>query len=115
ADDVSEDLNIAGFGKYQFDVVKISHHVSERNTKIELLDLLGKTEYILCANNESHHNHPNNITLARIISLDNNPTIHLSSNSSNLSAKIEEFKRLGCSINETYPSNGMNTLSYEHK
>lgn len=113
ADDVIEGLNIAGFGKYQFDVVKISHHGSERNTKIELLELLGKTEYILCANNETHHNHPNNITLARIIVLDNNPTIHLSSNSSNLSAKIEEFKRLGCSINETYPSNGVNTLSYE--
>src|SRR5690606_17402398 len=40
ADDVIEGLNIAGFGKYQFDVVKISHHGSERNTKIELLDLL---------------------------------------------------------------------------
>lgn len=115
AEDVIEGLNILGFSNHQFDVVKISHHGSERNTNIELLSLLGKTDYILCANNETHHSHPNNITLARILSLDKNPTIHLSSNSSNLSEKIDDFKSLGFSIYESYPTNGVNTLCYEYK
>jgi beta-lactamase superfamily II metal-dependent hydrolase len=115
AEDVIEGLNIAGFVKHQFDVVKISHHGSEHNTSIDLLELIGKTEYILCADNETKNKHPNNITLARILSFDNNPTIHLSSNSSHLSVKIEECKSLGFDINENYPSNGVNTLSYEYK
>ena len=114
AEDVIAGLNILGFNNHQFDVVKISHHGSERNTDIELLSLLGKTDYILCANNEKHH-HPNNITLARILSVDSTPTIHLSSNNSSLSAKIDDFKSLGFSINESYPTNGVNTLCYEYK
>lgn len=114
AEDVIEGLNILGFNNHQFDVVKISHHGSERNTNIESLRLLGKTDYILCANNEKHY-HPNNMTLARILSLDNTPTIHLSSNNPSLLEKINDFKKLGFSINESYPTNGVNTLCYEYK
>lgn len=114
AEDVIEGLNILGFNNHQFDVVKISHHGSERNTNIESLSLLGKTDYILCANNEKHY-HPNNMTLARILSLDNTPTIHLSSNNPSLLEKINDFKKLGFSINESYPTNGVNTIFYEYK
>lgn len=114
AEDVIEGLTILGFNNHQFDVVKISHHGSERNTNIESLSFLGKTDYILCANNEKHH-HPNNITLARILNLDNTPTIHLSSNNPSLLEKINDFKKLGFSINESYPTNGVNTLCYEYK
>jgi hypothetical protein len=98
-------LNTLGFSNHQFDVVKISHHGSERNTNIELLSLLGKTDYILCANNEKH-NHPNNLTLARILSLYNTPNIHLSSDNSSLVEKINNFKSLGFNINESYPTKG---------
>lgn len=114
AEDVIEGLNILGFNNHQFDVVKISHHGSERNTNIESLSLWGKTDYILCANNEKHY-HPNNMTLARILSLDNTPTIHLSSDNPILLEKINDFKKLGFSINESYPTNGVNTLCYEYK
>lgn len=114
AEDVIEGLTVLGFNNHQFDVVKISHHGSERNTNIESLSFLGKTDYILCANNEKHH-HPNNITLARILHLDNTPTIHLSSNNPSLLEKINDFKKLGFSINESYPTNGVNTLCYEYK
>ena len=113
-EDVIEGLNILGFNNLQFNVVKISHHGSERNTNIESLSLLGKTDYILCANNEKHY-HPNNMTLARILSLDNTPTIHLSSNNPSLLEKINDFKKLGFSINESYPTNGVNTICYEYK
>ncbi|MCU4423347.1 ComEC/Rec2 family competence protein [Acinetobacter sp. WU_MDCI_Abxb74] len=114
AEDVIEGLNILGFNNHQFDVVKISHHGSERSTNIESLSLWGKTDYILCANNEKHY-HPNNMTLARILSLDNTPTIHLSSDNPSLLEKINDFKKLGFSINESYPTNGVNTLCYEYK
>ncbi|EPF6236990.1 ComEC/Rec2 family competence protein [Acinetobacter baumannii] len=114
AEDVIEGLNILGFNNHQFNVVKISHHGSERNTNIESLSLWGKTDYILCANNEKHY-HPNNMTLARILSLDKTPTIHLSSDNPSLLKKINDFKKLGFSINETYPTNGVNTLCYEYK
>lgn len=114
AEDVIEGLTILGFNNHQFDVVKISHHGSERNTNSKSLSFLGKTDYILCANNEKHH-HPNNITLARILNLDNTPTIHLSSNNPSLLEKINDFKKLGFSINESYPTNGVNTLCYEYK
>lgn len=113
-DDVIDGLNIAGFGNHQFDVVKLSHHGSERNTNSELLSLIGKTEYILCANNEKH-NHPNNMTLTRILSFNNSPMIHLSSDNASLSAKISECKKLNFNINETYPVNGVNTISYEYE
>lgn len=115
AEDVIEGLNIAGFLNHKFDVVKISHHGSERNTNIELLELIGKTEYILCANNETKNKHPNNMVLARILRVDKNPTIHLSSNSSNLLGKIKECQSLGFYINETYPSDGVNEVCYEYK
>ena len=55
------------------------------------------------------------MTLARILSLDNTPTIHLSSNIPSLLEKINDFKKLGFSINESYPTNGVNTLCYEYK
>ena len=110
-DDVIDGLNLAGFGNHQFDVVKLSHHGSERNTNSELLRLIGKTEYILCSNNEKH-NHPNNMTLARILSFDNSPMIHLSSDNASLSTKISECKKLNFNINKTYPVNGVNTISY---
>ncbi|WP_201550477.1 ComEC/Rec2 family competence protein [Psychrobacter fjordensis] len=115
AEDVIEGLKIAGFENHKFDLVKVSHHGSERNTSTELLELIGKSEYIICANNETNHNHPNNITLARILSLDSNPAIHLSSNSSKLLAKIEECKNLNFDINETSPTDGVNTIYYEYK
>ena len=115
AEDVIEGLKIAGFENHKFDVVKVSHHGSERNTSTKLLELIGKSEYILCANNETNHNHPNNVTLARILSLDGNPAIHLSSNSSKLLAKIEECKNLNFDINETSPTDGVNTIYYEYK
>lgn len=115
ADDIIEGLKSKGLEGHKFDVVKLSHHGSERNTNIELLKLIGKTEYVLCANNEKKHKHPNNLVLARVLSVDENPTIHLSSNNSDLSDKIKECQDLGFRINETYPLNGVNRICYEYK
>ncbi|MGT1119702.1 ComEC/Rec2 family competence protein [Salmonella enterica] len=48
-----------------FCITKLSHHGSEKNTNSELIKIIGKTEYIFCAD-KSKHNHPNNKTIARI-------------------------------------------------
>lgn len=112
ATDVIEGLKIAGFENHKFDVVKLSHHGSERNTNTELLKIIGHTEYILCAN-KTKHNLPNNLTLARIINYDNNPTIHLSAESTLSDNTTQICKKLGFNIKTTRPKFNLNKLSYE--
>ncbi|HAH0599739.1 TPA: MBL fold metallo-hydrolase, partial [Escherichia coli] len=63
--------------KISFNVVKLAHHGSEKNTSSRLLKLIGTTEYIICAN-KTKHNHPNNLTLARILIHEQEPKIHMS-------------------------------------
>lgn len=118
ANDIIEGLKQCGLENSKFDVVKISHHGSERNTNAELLQLIKKTQYVLCANKETNHNHPNSITLARILAFDKAPTIHFSSKSQSLVKNINEFKAInGFNINATYsdPANGINKVCYEHE
>lgn len=112
AEDVIDGLMEGGFNSQKFDVVKLSHHGSERNTSVELIKLIGRTEYILCANNQKSHKHPNNLTLARIFSENPNPTIHFSSDNVELLSKIQSCKGEGLNIIATYPTNGVNTIYY---
>lgn len=50
-----------------FDVIKVSHHGSHRNTSVELLSLIDSPIYLFSTNGEKN-NHPNSETIARIIS-----------------------------------------------
>lgn len=50
-----------------FDIIKVSHHGSHRNTSAELLSLIDSPTYIFSTNGEKN-NHPNPETIARIIS-----------------------------------------------
>lgn len=52
--------------KIIFDAIKISHHGSKSNTSIELLDLIDSPYYFISTNGK--HNHPDFVTIARIIS-----------------------------------------------
>ncbi len=49
-----------------FDVIKVSHHGSEKNTSIELLNLVKSSQYIFSTNGK-RHNHPDHETICRII------------------------------------------------
>lgn len=49
-----------------FDLIKVSHHGSNKNTSIELLELVDSPVYIFSTNGKKH-NHPNDETIARII------------------------------------------------
>ncbi|MEZ2682329.1 ComEC/Rec2 family competence protein [Providencia rettgeri] len=97
-----------------FNVVKLSHHGSEKNTNSELIKILGKTEYIICAD-KSKHNHPNNKTIARVLTQFPEAIFHFSSDNEEVRSifkknSVLEFKAL-C----TYSSNGVNIRYYECK
>lgn len=51
----------------KFDLIKIAHHGSKNNTSPELLNYIDSEKYIFSTNGLSH-NHPDNETIARIIS-----------------------------------------------
>lgn len=95
-----------------FNVVKISHHASEKNTNRELLELIGKSDYIICAD-KSHHGHPNNKTISRIIDFDQSAKFHVSGDNENIRTVFLACVELGFPISVTYPSNGVNRVTYE--
>ncbi|WP_341269025.1 hypothetical protein [Morganella morganii] len=96
-----------------FNVVKLSHHGGCKNTSSRLIKLFDKdTEYIICAD-KTKNNHPNNLTIARIVLAQSKPTINLSSCNYDLRKSFEELKDLGFDANITYAKNGVNTLNYE--
>lgn len=95
-----------------FHAVKLSHHGSEKNTSTELLKTLGETDYIICAD-KSHHGHPNNKTISRIIHFNKRANIHLSGNNQKLNEVFEACIEQGYPINISYPENGVNRIVYE--
>lgn len=113
-EDIMAGISELGFGNKEFNVTKLSHHGSEKNTNRELLELIGKTEYILCAD-KSKHNHPNNLTLARLLIYDNNLTIHFSAPQKRLSDLLNELAASDISIKSTFPINNLNTILYEYE
>lgn len=50
-----------------FDIIKISHHGSNKNTSLELLKMITSQRYVFSTNGKTH-NHPDKETIARIIS-----------------------------------------------
>ncbi|ECR5889347.1 MBL fold metallo-hydrolase [Salmonella enterica subsp. enterica] len=95
-----------------FCITKLSHHGSEKNTNSELIKIIGKTEYIFCAD-KSKHNHPNNKTIARILSQFQQVTFHFSSDNDKVRSIFSENNVLGCQVSCTYSSNGVNVRYYE--
>lgn len=97
-----------------FCVTKLSHHGSERNSNSELINIIGKTEYIICAD-KSKHNHPNNKTIARILVQYPEAIFHFSSNNEDVRSIFNENNVLGSQMLCTYSSNGVNVRYYECK
>ena len=83
-----------------FCVTKLSHHGSEKNTNSELINIIGKTEYIFCAD-KSKHNHPNNKTIARILSQFQQATFHFSSDNDKVRSIFSENNVLGALLNKS--------------
>lgn len=96
----------------QFHAVKLSHHGSEKNTSSELLETLGETDYIICAD-KSHHGHPNNKTISRVIHFNQNANIHMSVYNQTLREMFEECIEQEYHISVSYPVDGVNRVVYE--
>lgn len=68
--DVVSGLEKLGFNKnnkkLDVELVKLSHHGSQKNTSTELLDLIKTDKYVISTNGEKH-GHPDKITIARIL------------------------------------------------
>ncbi|MCF5888655.1 ComEC/Rec2 family competence protein [Aeromonas veronii] len=107
--DVISALKSKGFSNISFDAIKLAHHASEKNTSSELLELVGNTEYIICAD-KSHHGHPNNKTISRIIHFNHNAKFHMSSENEKLRTMFTECTMQGYRISVTYPVNGVNRV-----
>lgn len=97
-----------------FCVTKLSHHGSERNSNSELINIIGKTEYIICAD-KSKHNHPNNKTIARILVQYPEAIFHFSSDNEDVRSIFNENNVLECQAECTCSSNGVNVRYYECK
>lgn len=97
-----------------FSVTKLSHHGSEKNSSSELINTIGKTEYIICAD-KSKHNHPNNKTIARILVQYPEAIFHFSSNNEDVKSIFNKNNVLECQAECTYSSNGVNVRYYECK
>lgn len=52
--------------KIFFDLIKISHHGSRRNTHKELLNIIDSNNFLISTNGETHK-HPHNETIAKIV------------------------------------------------
>lgn len=59
-------LKYSESNKLKVDFVKLSHHGSQKNTSIELLKLIETDKYIISTNG-GLHNHPDKLTIARVI------------------------------------------------
>lgn len=60
----------------EVDLVKVSHHGSKNNTSNKLLKMIKSSKYIISTDG-SKHNHPNKVTMARIIKHNSNCEIYL--------------------------------------
>ncbi|OAJ94460.1 hypothetical protein APB76_09730 [Vibrio bivalvicida] len=97
------------FDDTRFDIVKLSHHGSEKNTSSELIEILGETEYILCAD-KSNHGHPNNKTISRILMQYPSATFHLSASNELLSSIFSSCINLGYPVTTSIPTEGVNRV-----
>lgn len=71
--------------KLSVDMIKLSHHGSKKNNPIEIFKIVDTYKYIISTNGDSH-NHPDKVTIARIVAV--NPEAKIYFNYPNLISKI---------------------------
>ena len=67
--------------KIKYDLIKISHHGSEKNTNNKLLNIFECDHFLICSNAENNHNHPSPITIFRVLGDNNDAKIYITKNS----------------------------------
>jgi beta-lactamase superfamily II metal-dependent hydrolase len=74
--------------KIEYDLVKLSHHGSEKNTNNQLLNMFHCRNYLICSNADNNHNHPSPTTIFRILN-NKASSIYITKNSN----KVEDLER----------------------
>lgn len=69
-------LRRLGPGPHEFDVVKLAHHGSRRNTSLELAGMLRSPRWIVSSNG-AQFCHPDAECIARVVQTQERPTFHL--------------------------------------
>jgi beta-lactamase superfamily II metal-dependent hydrolase len=92
-----------------FDVIKISHHGSNKNTSNKLLNIFNCNQYIICANKSGRHAHPDNLLMARLIKANKSPLIHFSNDSNEIRSMISELE---AKASFSFPVQGVNRIIY---
>lgn len=80
-----QDLGYNKDNKLNVELFKLSHHGSQKNTSAELLNLVDTSHYIISTNGDLH-NHPDKVTIARIVA--SNPNAKICFNYPNLISKL---------------------------
>lgn len=71
--------------KLSVDMIKLSHHGSKKNNSIEIFKIVDTEKYVISTNGDTH-NHPDKVTIARIVAT--NPKAKIYFNYPNLISKI---------------------------
>ena len=83
-------------GKIKYDLIKLSHHGSDKNTNNELLNMFECDQFLICSNADNNHNHPSPTTIFRV-SGNNDSKIFITKNS----AKVRSLESsIGLSFNK---------------
>lgn len=92
----------------KYDLIKISHHGSEKNTSNSLLKLIDCDNYLICSNAKNSHGHPSPVSLKRIINNNEHAKIYVTKNNSEMKEIESTFN-----FNFIYPLNSILEFKYE--
>lgn len=74
-----------------FDLVKLSHHASERNNSPEFFNLIDCQNFVVCSDGDNNHGHPSIKTIARLTKRFSNSILHFTSDSEMINDFTKSF------------------------
>ncbi|MCK5111162.1 MAG: MBL fold metallo-hydrolase [Arcobacteraceae bacterium] len=93
----------------KFDLCKLSHHGSKKNTSKSLLKTFTCNDYLICSDGCNNHAHPSLYSIGRIFLNNNNANFHFTSNTK----EVLKFKEI-TQIKSKFPENKYLRFEYEY-
>ncbi|MFM5008519.1 ComEC/Rec2 family competence protein [Aeromonas veronii] len=106
--DIVEDFFSRGGEKINFELIKLSHHSSEKNNSKTFFDQISCDKFIFCCDGLNSHGHPSLVTIARLsINFPNSKLFFTSDN--------EHIKHITKTFSSrcTYSTDGLLEFNYE--
>lgn len=94
----------------KFDLVKLSHHGSAKNTNSEMLANLHSNSFLICTDAMNSHEHPSLKTLARVINYKPDAKFYFSSSTEKLIELTKEIKE-----QSYYATQGVMKIEFTYK